>query len=62
MAVFIALAIAAGVWHASQPIASATTRTQSVAATATSLGPDAGDRNSEILAAHLGTAEATHGH
>ena len=62
VAVFIALAIFASVWNASHRIASATTRTQSFASTVTSLSPDAGDRNSAILAARLGKAEASHGH
>jgi uncharacterized protein HemX len=62
VAVLIAMAIGASVWYASHQIAPATGHTQSVAAAATSVGPDAGDRNSGILAARLGRAEANHGH
>lgn len=62
IAILMALAFVAGVWYATYRIASATTPPQSAAAMATTLSPDAGDRNSGILAARLGMAEAAHGH
>lgn len=61
VALLIALATVVGVWYATYQTAPATPP-HSVAATATSINPDAGDRNSEILAARLGRAEAAHGH
>ena len=62
VALFMVLAIIAGGWYATHRIAPATTRGGSVAVTTTGYGPDAGDRNAEILAARLGRAEANHGH
>lgn len=63
VAVALVLLVAAMLlWTTTHRAVGAPAGASAVASTVTGFGPDAQDRNAQIVAARLGKAEATHGH